>query len=111
MTASFQLAGQQFVALNGGPHFKFTEAISWVIYCDSQEEVDHYWEKLTSNGGEESQCGWLKEKYGLSWQVTPRVLIQLIQNPDKEKANRVFQAMLTMKKIEIPKLMEAAEQQ
>ena len=111
MTASFQLAGQQFVALNGGPHFKFTEAISWVIYCDSQEEVDHYWEKLTANGGEESQCGWLKDKYGLSWQVTPRVLIQLIQNPDKEKANRVFQAMLTMKKIEIPKLMEAAEQQ
>ena len=111
MTASFQLAGQQFVALNGGPHFKFTEAISWVIYCDSQEEVDHYWEKLTANGGEESQCGWLKDKYGLSWQVTPRVLIQLIQDPDKEKANRVFQAMLTMKKIEIPKLMEAAEQQ
>ena len=111
MTASFQLAGQQFVALNGGPHFKFTEAISWVIYCDSQAEVDHYWEKLTADGGEESQCGWLKDKYGLSWQVTPRVLIQLIQDPDKEKANRVFQAMLTMKKIEIPKLMEAAEHQ
>jgi predicted 3-demethylubiquinone-9 3-methyltransferase (glyoxalase superfamily) len=111
MTASFQIAGQQFVALNGGPHFKFTEAISWVIYCDSQEEVDHYWETLTANGGEESQCGWLKDKYGLSWQVTPRLLIQLIQDPDKQKANRVFQAMLTMKKIEIPKLIEAAEQQ
>ena len=110
MTASFQIAGQQFVALNGGPHFKFTEAISWVIYCDSQEEVDRYWEKLTADGGEESQCGWLKDKYGMSWQVTPRVLIQLIQDPDKEKANRVFQAMLTMKKIEIPKLLEAAEQ-
>ena len=110
MTASFQIAGQQFVALNGGPHFKFTEAISWVIYCDSQEEVDRYWEKLTADGGEESQCGWLKDKYGMSWQVTPRVLIQLIQDPDKEKANRVFQAMLTMKKIEIPKLLEAAGQ-
>jgi len=111
MTASFQIAGQQFVALNGGPHFKFTEAISLVISCDSQEEVDRYWEKLTADGGEESQCGWLKDKYGLSWQVTPRVLIQLIQDPDKEKANRVFQAMLTMKKIEIPKLLEAAAQQ
>jgi len=111
LTIAFELDGQKFTALNGGPSHKFTEAISLVISCDSQEEVDHYWEKLTANGGEESQCGWLKDKYGLSWQVTPRVLIQLIQNPDKEKANRVFQAMLTMKKIEIPKLMEAAEQQ
>jgi predicted 3-demethylubiquinone-9 3-methyltransferase (glyoxalase superfamily) len=111
MMVSFQIAGQQFVALNGGPHFKFTEAISLVIYCDSQEEVDRYWESLTADGGEESQCGWLKDKYGLSWQVTPRVLIQLIQDPDKEKANRAFQAMLTMKKIEIPKLLEAAGQQ
>ncbi|HSE31688.1 MAG TPA: VOC family protein [Pyrinomonadaceae bacterium] len=110
MTASFQIAGQKFVALNGGPHFKFTEAISFVIDCESQEEVDRYWEKLTADGGEESQCGWLKDKYGLSWQVTPRILIQLIQDPDKEKANRVFQAMLKMKKIEIPKLLEAAAQ-
>lgn len=110
MTASFQIAGQEFVALNGGPHFKFNEAISLVINCDSQEEVDRYWEKLIADGGEESQCGWLKDKYGLSWQVTPRILIQLIQDPDKKKAERVFQAMLTMKKIEIPKLLEAAEQ-
>lgn len=109
MTASFQIAGQEFVALNGGPHFKFTEAISLVINCDSQEEVDRYWEKLTADGGQESQCGWLKDKYGLSWQVTPKILIQLVQGPDKEKANRVFQAMLKMKKIEIPKLLEAAE--
>jgi predicted 3-demethylubiquinone-9 3-methyltransferase (glyoxalase superfamily) len=109
MTASFRLAGQEFVALNGGPHFKFTEAISLVINCDTQEEVDRYWEKLTADGGEESQCGWLKDKYGLSWQVTPRILIQLVQDPDKEKAGRVFQAMMKMKKIEIPKLLEAAE--
>lgn len=109
MTASFQLAGQEFVALNGGPHFKFTEAISLVINCETQEEVDRYWEKLTADGGEESQCGWLKDKYGLSWQVTPKILIQLVQGPDKEKANRVFQAMLKMKKIEIPKLLDAAE--
>ena len=109
MTASFQLAGQEFVALNGGPHFKFTEAISLVINCDTQEEVDRYWEKLTADGGEESQCGWLKDKYGLSWQVTPKILIQLVQDPDKQKAGRVFQAMMKMKKIEIPKLLEAAE--
>jgi predicted 3-demethylubiquinone-9 3-methyltransferase (glyoxalase superfamily) len=109
MIASFQLAGQEFTALNGGPHFKFTEAISLVINCDTQEEVDRYWEKLTADGGEESQCGWLKDKYGLSWQVTPKILIQLVQDPDKEKANRVFQAMMKMKKIEIPKLLEAAE--
>ena len=110
MTASFRIAGQEFVALNGGPHFKFNEAISLVINCDSQEEVDRYWEKLTADGGEESQCGWLKDKYGLSWQVTPKILIQLVQGPDKEKAGRVFQAMLKMKKIEIPKLLEAADQ-
>ncbi|HEX7294315.1 MAG TPA: VOC family protein [Pyrinomonadaceae bacterium] len=110
MVASFQLAGQEFVALNGGPHFKFNEAISLVINCDTQEEVDRYWEKLTADGGQESQCGWLKDKYGLSWQVTPKILIQLVQGPDKEKAARVFQAMLKMKKIDIPTLLEAAEQ-
>ena len=110
MTASFRLAGQEFVALNGGPHFKFTEAISLVINCETQEEVDHYWEQLTADGGQESQCGWLKDKFGLSWQVTPTILIKLIHDPDKEKATRVFQAMLTMKKIDIPKLLEAAEQ-
>lgn len=109
MTASFELDGQEFVALNGGPHFKFTEAISFVVNCESQEEVDRYWQVLTADGGQESQCGWLKDKYGLSWQITPTILMQLIADPDKEKANRVFQAMLTMRKIEIPKILEAAE--
>ena len=109
MTANFRLAGQQFVALNGGPHFKFNESISFVINCETQEEVDHYWEKLTADGGQESQCGWLKDKYGLSWQVTPTILIQLIQDPDKEKGERVFEAMMKMKKIEIPQLLAAAD--
>jgi len=107
MTASFQLAGQQFVALNGGPHFKFTEAISWVIYCDSQEEVDHYWEKLTANGGEESQCGWLKDKYGLSWQVTPTILGKLMADKDPEKTKRVMETMLQMDKLDINRLQQA----
>src|SRR6478735_9955533 len=111
LTVSFLLDGQDYTAINGGPMFTFSEAISLLINCADQDEIDYYWDKLTADGGQESQCGWLKDKYGLSWQVTPRVLIQLIQDPDKEKANRVFQAMLTMKKIEIPKLMEAAEQQ
>lgn len=110
MTASFQLAGQEFVALNGGPHFKFTEAVSFVVNCESQEEVDRFWEQLTADGGEESQCGWLKDRYGLSWQIVPTILTKLLQNPDKEKSSRVMQAMLKMKKIEIPKLLEAAEQ-
>jgi len=110
MTASFELAGQQFVALNGGPHFKFTEATSFVVNCENQEEVDRYWDQLTADGGQESQCGWLKDRYGLSWQIVPTILIKLLQDPDKEKSNRVMQAMLKMKKIEIPKLVEAAEQ-
>ena len=107
MTASFNLNGQEFVALNGGPHFKFTEAVSFVIDCQTQEEVDHYWNSLTE-GGEESMCGWLKDKYGLSWQVTPRILIQLLGDKDKEKSGRVMKAMMTMKKIDIAKLKEAA---
>jgi predicted 3-demethylubiquinone-9 3-methyltransferase (glyoxalase superfamily) len=110
MTASFQLAGQEFVALNGGPHFKFTEAVSFVINCETQEEVDRYWEQLAADGGQESQCGWLKDKYGLSWQIVPTILMKLLQDPDKEKSNRVMQAMLKMKKIEIAKLLEAADQ-
>jgi predicted 3-demethylubiquinone-9 3-methyltransferase (glyoxalase superfamily) len=110
MTASFELDGQEFVALNGGPHFKFTEAVSFVVNCESQEEVDRYWQLLSADGGEESQCGWLKDKYGLSWQITPTILIKLIGDPDKDKANRVMQAMLKMKKIEIPQILEAAEQ-
>ena len=107
MTATFQIEDQVFTGVNGGPHFKFTEAISFVIHCKSQEEVDHYWEKLTANGGQESQCGWLKDKYGMSWQVVPDALLEMIKDPDPEKSRRVMNAMLQMKKIEIAKLREA----
>jgi predicted 3-demethylubiquinone-9 3-methyltransferase (glyoxalase superfamily) len=106
MTATFQLDGQDFIALNGGPHFKFTEAISFVINCESQEEVDYFWEKLT-DGGSESQCGWLKDKFGLSWQVVPTVLPELFKNDDPEKTQRVMQAMLKMKKLDIQTLRDA----
>ncbi len=106
MTASFELDGMPFTALNGGPHFKFTEAISLVVNCESQEEVDHFWSKL-SDGGQESQCGWLKDKYGLSWQIVPSALPRLLKDKDPEKAKRVMQAMLKMKKIEIKILEEA----
>jgi len=105
MTASFLIEGQQFTALNGGPLFSFTEAISFVIHCQTQEEVDHYWEKLTE-GGEEVQCGWLKDKFGVSWQVVPEVLGRLLNNPDPNKAQRAMQAMFTMKKIDISQLQE-----
>jgi predicted 3-demethylubiquinone-9 3-methyltransferase (glyoxalase superfamily) len=108
MTVEFELAGQMFTALNGGPLFKFTEAVSFVVNCDSQEEVDHYWDKLT-DGGEESQCGWLKDKYGLSWQIVPTVLGELMSDPDAEKSGRVMQAMLQMKKLDIKKLKDAYE--
>jgi len=108
MTAAFQLEGQEFVAINGGPVFKFTEAISFVVSCDSQEEVDYYWNKLTE-GGEESQCGWLKDKFGLSWQIVPAILSKLLSDPDPQKSKRTMQAMLQMKKIDIEKLKEAAE--
>jgi predicted 3-demethylubiquinone-9 3-methyltransferase (glyoxalase superfamily) len=110
MTVEFQLEGQEFVALNGGPHFKFTEAISFVVNCETQEEVDRFWEKLTE-GGQEVQCGWLKDKYGLSWQVVPTVLNEMIQDKDAAKAHRVMQAMLQMKKIDIPTLKRAYEGQ
>ena len=110
MTAQFQLDGQEFVALNGGPHFKFTEAISFVVNCETQEEVDKFWEKL-SEGGEESQCGWLKDKYGLSWQIVPTVLVELLRDKDAEKSQRVMKAMLQMKKIDIKSLKQAAGQQ
>lgn len=110
MTATFRLDGQEFMALNGGPHFKFTEAISFFIDCESQEEVDELWEKL-SEGGKTSQCGWLKDKYGLSWQVVPSVLSEMLQDPDHERANRVMQAMLQMTKIDIAKLQQAYEQE
>lgn len=108
MTVEFQLAGQQFTALNGGPHFKFTEAISLVVNCDTQEEVDEYWEKL-SEGGQKVQCGWLKDKYGLSWQIVPRILTELLKDKDPEKANRVMQAVMQMTKLDIAKLKAAYE--
>jgi predicted 3-demethylubiquinone-9 3-methyltransferase (glyoxalase superfamily) len=109
MTVEFQLEGQEFVALNGGPHFKFTEAISFVVNCETQEEVDYYWEKL-SQGGKEVQCGWLKDKYGLSWQIVPTVLGELLSGKDAAKAKRVMDAMLKMVKLDIKKLKQAAKQ-
>lgn len=106
MTVTFELAGQKFVALNGGPLFKFTEAISLLINCETQEEVDDLWEKLSA-GGAESQCGWLKDKYGLSWQVIPTALGEMLQDKDPKKSQRVMQAMLQMRKIDIAKLKQA----
>ena len=110
VSTSFRLDGQEFMALNGGPHFKFTEAISFFIDCDSQEEVDRLWTKL-SDGGETSQCGWLKDKFGLSWQVIPSVLGEMLQDTNRERANRVMQAMLQMTRIDIAKLRQAYEQE
>jgi predicted 3-demethylubiquinone-9 3-methyltransferase (glyoxalase superfamily) len=108
MTAAFQISGQKFVALNGGPHFKFTEAVSFVINCDTQEEVNYYWEKLSEGGDEKAQmCGWLKDKFGLSWQIVPTVLPKLLQDKDAAKSQKVMQAMLQMKKIEIAELEKA----
>ena len=109
MTATFELDGQEFMALNGGPLFTFTEAISFFVNCETQAEVDELWEKLTE-GGEESQCGWLKDKYGLSWQIVPSALGELLSDPDAEKARRVMNAMLQMKKIDIAGLRSAYEQ-
>jgi predicted 3-demethylubiquinone-9 3-methyltransferase (glyoxalase superfamily) len=106
ITVEFELNGQKFVALNGGPEFKFTEAISFQIPCAGQEEVDYYWDKL-SEGGEESACGWLKDKYGLSWQVVPTVLFELLSDPDPAKAQRATQAMLSMGKLDVAALRKA----
>jgi predicted 3-demethylubiquinone-9 3-methyltransferase (glyoxalase superfamily) len=106
MTATFVLDGQQFMALNAGPQFKFNEAISMFVNCENQAEVDELWAKLTE-GGEESQCGWLKDKYGLSWQIIPKQLGELMGDPDPEKAGRVMQAMLQMQKIDVAKLQQA----
>ncbi|MBE1589283.1 VOC family protein [Nonomuraea angiospora] len=108
MVVTFELAGQRFIALNGGPEFKFTEAISLYVDCDSQEEVDELWAKLTE-GGEESQCGWLKDRYGLSWQIIPRRLQELIGDPDPERAQRAVKAMLGMGKIDVQGLEDAAD--
>jgi predicted 3-demethylubiquinone-9 3-methyltransferase (glyoxalase superfamily) len=108
MTVAFELDGQMFTGLNGGPIFKFNEAVSFQVYCDTQKEVDHYWDKLSAGGDEKAQqCGWLKDKYGLSWQVVPRVLIDMVTDSDAQKSQRVFGAMLQMKKIDIEKLSKA----
>jgi predicted 3-demethylubiquinone-9 3-methyltransferase (glyoxalase superfamily) len=107
---TFQLDGQEFIALNGGPLFKFTEAISFFVNCETQEEVDELWKKLTE-GGEEGQCGWLKDRFGLSWQIVPTALGEMLADKDPEKAQRVMKAMLQMKKIDVERLKQAYEQQ
>jgi predicted 3-demethylubiquinone-9 3-methyltransferase (glyoxalase superfamily) len=108
MTVEFELEGQEFIALNAGPTFKFNEAISLVVHCQTQQEVDYYWEKLTADGGQESQCGWLKDKFGLSWQITPDELLKFWSDADPAKAQRVMRAMMSMKKLIIKDLEEAA---
>jgi predicted 3-demethylubiquinone-9 3-methyltransferase (glyoxalase superfamily) len=109
MTVDFKLNGQDFIALNGGPHFKFNEAISLVVNCETQAEVDYYWKRLTSGGGRAVQCGWLTDKFGLSWQVVPTILDKLAADKDSAKAGRVMQAMLKMVKLDIKKLKQAAK--
>jgi predicted 3-demethylubiquinone-9 3-methyltransferase (glyoxalase superfamily) len=109
LTVDFELDGQRFTAINGGPEFKFSEAISLLIECKDQDEVDYYWEKLSSNGGEESVCGWLKDKYGLSWQVVPSGMEELLSDPDSTRAEAAMRAMLGMKKIDIAELRAAAD--
>jgi predicted 3-demethylubiquinone-9 3-methyltransferase (glyoxalase superfamily) len=109
LTATFELAGQRFMALNGGPHFKFTEAISLFVSCESQEEVDYYWNRLLE-GGSESQCGWLKDKFGLSWQIVPTALMRYLGDPNPKKAKAAMDAMLKMKKIVIADLEKARAQ-
>jgi len=107
MVISFTLDGQEFTALNAGPIFKFTEAISFVVHCKTQAEVDHYWSKLRADGGQESQCGWLKDKFGLSWQIVPTALGELLSDPDPPKSRRVAEAMFKMKKLDIATLQKA----
>jgi predicted 3-demethylubiquinone-9 3-methyltransferase (glyoxalase superfamily) len=107
MTVEFELNGQPFLALNGGPEFTFSEALSFQVFCETQDEVDTYWSKL-SEGGEEGPCGWLKDRFGLSWQIVPTALSRLLQDPDREKSQRVMAAMMQMKKIEIDELERAA---
>jgi len=107
MTVNFQLEGQEYIALNGGPVYKFTEAISLLVDCETQEEVDRLWNKLTADGGEESMCGWLKDRFGLSWQIIPTALFRLMSDPDPEKSRRVMEAMLQMKKLDVPTLERA----
>lgn len=109
LTVAFQIEGQDFLALNGGPDFQFTPAISFVVDCHSQEEVDAYWERLLEGGGRPDQCGWLVDRFGVSWQIVPSVLNELLRDPDGEKANRVMQAMLQMVKLDIAELQRASE--
>lgn len=107
MMASLRLAGQEFIALNGGPQFKFSEAVSFFVRCQTQTEIDHYWEKLSA-GGQVQQCGWLKDRFGLSWQIVPEVLGELLSDPDPAKSGRAMQAMLGMVKLDIAALLQAA---
>jgi predicted 3-demethylubiquinone-9 3-methyltransferase (glyoxalase superfamily) len=109
MTVEFTLEGVEFVGLNGGPQFKFTEAISFSVNCETQEEIDYFWEKLSADGGSTGPCGWLKDKFGLSWQVSPIVLAEMLADPDKAKAARVMNAMMEMDKIDIAALEKAAK--
>jgi predicted 3-demethylubiquinone-9 3-methyltransferase (glyoxalase superfamily) len=108
MTVEFKLFGEEFVALNGGPAFTFTEAVSFVVHCKTQREVDYYWTKLSSGGGQTSQCGWLKDKFGLSWQIVPTALLELFSGKDRARSTRVMQAMLQMTKLDIKRLKAAA---
>jgi predicted 3-demethylubiquinone-9 3-methyltransferase (glyoxalase superfamily) len=107
---TFEVLGQRVIAMNAGPHFKLDEAFSFLVECETQEEVDEYWEKLTTDGGQEGPCGWAKDKFGLSWQIIPKLLNELLHDEDKERANRVMQAMLQMKKIESDELRRAYEE-
>jgi predicted 3-demethylubiquinone-9 3-methyltransferase (glyoxalase superfamily) len=110
MSATFQLDGLEFIALNGGPQFTFTEAISFFVRCETQEEIDYFWEELSA-GGEKGRCGWLKDKFGVSWQIVPPVLGEMLNDEDDEKSQRVMQAMLQMEKLDIKTLKQAYEQQ
>lgn len=109
MTISFKLNGQDLIALNGGPNFKFTEALSLMVHCDTQAELDRYWKKLASGGGKEVECGWLKDKYGVFWQIVPKFIIDLISDKDRGKADRVMQVVMTSVKLDFKKLKEAAK--
>ncbi|MGZ5353856.1 MAG: VOC family protein [Actinomycetota bacterium] len=109
MIVAFQLEGQDFIALNGGPEFSFTEAVSFLVHCGSQEEIDHFWNAFTADGGKESECGWLRDRYGLSWQIIPDRLMELLGDPDPGRSQRAMQAMLQMRKIDIAELERAAD--
>lgn len=107
LTVEFELEGQKFLALNGGPQFKFSEAISFQVFCDDQKEIDYYWDRLREGGGQESQCGWLKDRFGLSWQVTPTILPEMLLDKDRTKVDRVFKAFMPMKKLDISLIQKA----